>query len=70
MIEPRIKGDDTLHGGHPPVAVTYLRPHFSGPIAAAGGFDCDSAEAVVANSDGDLVALAAFSHRIRICRIF
>jgi N-ethylmaleimide reductase len=56
VIEPRIKGDDTLHDGHPPVAVHYLRPHFSGPIIAAGGFDGDSAEAIVASGDADLVA--------------
>ena len=56
VIEPRIKGDDTLHEGHPPVAVKYLRPHFSGAIIAAGGFDGESAEAVVASGDADLVA--------------
>jgi N-ethylmaleimide reductase len=56
VIEPRIKGDDTLHEGHPPVAVKYLRPFFSGPIIAAGGFDGASAEAVVASGDADLVA--------------
>ena len=39
IIEPRIKGDSTLHEGHPPVASKYLRPHFTGPIIAAGGFD-------------------------------
>jgi len=56
VIEPRVKGDDTLHEGHPPVAVKYLRPHFTGPIIAAGGFDGDSAQAVVASGDADLVA--------------
>ncbi|NYH16500.1 alkene reductase [Paraburkholderia bryophila] len=56
VIEPRIKGDETLHEGHPPVAVKYLRPHFSRPIIAAGGFDGDSAEAIVASGDADLVA--------------
>jgi N-ethylmaleimide reductase len=56
VIEPRIKGDDTLHEDHPPVAVKYLRPHFSGPIIAAGGFDGSSAEAIVAAGDADLVA--------------
>lgn len=39
VIEPRIKGDDTLHADHPPVAVKYLRPFFPGPIIAASGFD-------------------------------
>jgi N-ethylmaleimide reductase len=56
VIEPRIKGDDTLHEDHPPVAVKYLRAHFSGPIIAAGGFDGASAEAIVASGDADLVA--------------
>ncbi|WP_109483262.1 alkene reductase [Paraburkholderia sp. C35] len=60
VIEPRIKGDDTLHEGHPPVAVKYLRPYFSGPIIAAGGFDGDSAEAVVASGDADLVAFGRY----------
>lgn len=39
VIEPRIKGDDTLHEGHAPVAVKYLRAHFSGPIVASGNAD-------------------------------
>lgn len=56
VIEPRIKGDDTLHADQPPVAVTYLRPHFSGPIIAAGGFDGAGGEAIVASGDADLVA--------------
>ncbi len=56
VIEPRVKGDDTLHEGHPPVAVKYLREHFSGPIIAAGGFDRESAHAIVESGDADLVA--------------
>ncbi|WP_420991967.1 alkene reductase [Cupriavidus sp. 30B13] len=56
VIEPRVKGDDTLHEGHPVVAASYLRPHFSGPIIAAGGFDRDGAIAIVERGDADLVA--------------
>jgi N-ethylmaleimide reductase len=56
VIEPRIKGDETLHEGQAPVATKYLRAHFSGPIIAAGGFAGDSAEAIVASGDADLVA--------------
>jgi N-ethylmaleimide reductase len=56
VVEPRIKGDDTLHEGQEPVAAHYLRPHFSGPIIAAGGFDKAGAEAIVASGDADLVA--------------
>ena len=56
VIEPRIKGDQTLHEGHKPVAVAYLRPFFSGPIIAAGGFNRDGAEAIVDAGTADLVA--------------
>ena len=56
VIEPRIKGDSTLHEGHAPVAAAYLRPHFSGPIIAAGGFGRDGAEAIVDAGTADLVA--------------
>jgi N-ethylmaleimide reductase len=56
VIEPRIKGDSTLHEGHPAVAAAYLRPHFSGPIIAAGGFERASAIEIVESGDADLVA--------------
>ena len=56
VIEPRVKGDDTLHEGHSEVATVYLRPHFSGPIIAAGGFDRASAIAIVESGVADLVA--------------
>jgi len=56
VIEPRVKGDDTLHEGHAAVAAVYLRRHFSGPIIAAGGFNRDSAIAIVDSGDADLVA--------------
>lgn len=56
VIEPRVKGDDTLHHDHAPVATKYLREHFSGPIIAAGGFDRESAIAIVEAGDADLVA--------------
>lgn len=56
VIEPRIKGDETLHEGHAPVASKYLRPFFSGPIIAAGGFDRGGAEAIVQEGTADLVA--------------
>jgi N-ethylmaleimide reductase len=56
VIEPRIKGDDTLHHGQSVVAAAYLRPHFSGPIIAAGGFERESAAAVVESGVADLVA--------------
>jgi N-ethylmaleimide reductase len=56
VIEPRVKGDSTLHEGHPAVAAAYLRPHFPGPIIAAGGFERASAIEIVESGDADLVA--------------
>ncbi len=56
VIEPRIKGDSTLHEDHPPVASSFLRPYFKGPIIAAGGFDGEGAEAILERGDADLVA--------------
>ena len=60
VIEPRVKGDSTLHEGHPDVAAASLRPHFTGPIIAAGGFDRAGAEAIVERGDADLVAFGRF----------
>ena len=56
VIEPRIKGDSTLHENQGVVAAKFLRPHFSGPIIAAGGFTGESAEAILAAGYADLVA--------------
>ena len=56
VIEPRIKGDDTLHEGQPPVAAKSLRPFFKGVLIAAGGFDRESAQAIVDAGDADVVA--------------
>ena len=57
LIEPRIAGnveDDARDQN--PVAAKLLRAHFHGPIIAAGGFDGDSAEAILQSGDADLVA--------------
>ncbi len=56
VIEPRIKGDSTLHEGAGVVASRYLRPHFHGTLIAAGGFDRASALEIVEAGDADLVA--------------
>lgn len=56
IIEPRVKGGQTLHAGHPPVAAAGLRKIFKGPIIAAGGFDREGAIKIVENGDADLVA--------------
>jgi 2,4-dienoyl-CoA reductase-like NADH-dependent reductase (Old Yellow Enzyme family) len=62
VIEPRIKGDGTLHEGHPPAASKCLRPFFSGPVIAAGGFDREGAEAIVEAGTAGLLALGASLH--------
>lgn len=56
VIEPRIKGADTLHEGHPVVAAKYLRPHFQGTLIAAGGFERQSAIDIVESGVADIVA--------------
>jgi N-ethylmaleimide reductase len=56
VIEPRVRGNDTLVAEADPVAAADLRPKFSGNIIAAGGFDPRGAEAVVEKGDADLVA--------------
>lgn len=56
VIEPRVKGNIVLTEGQAPVASQQLRKIFIGPIVAAGGFEPDSAEAIVESGDADLVA--------------
>ena len=56
IIEPRIVGNVEVANGLPPVACAQLRQFFKGPIIAAGGFDADTAEAIIAKDDADLVA--------------
>lgn len=57
LIEPRIAGnvEDESRDQTPEAAAT-LRKVFTGPIIVAGGFDGDSAEAIVSKGDADLVA--------------
>ncbi len=60
VIEPRVRGVETLKEGEAPVASAFLRRIFDGPIIAAGGFDHDGAEAIIARGDADLVAFGRF----------
>jgi N-ethylmaleimide reductase len=55
IIEPRVKGNVLIGEGEAPVASEQLRQIFKGKIIAAGGFEPDSAEAIVAKGDADLV---------------
>jgi N-ethylmaleimide reductase len=56
VVEPRIKGTEEIARGQPPVAAQHLRRMFSRTLIAAGGFNRDSAEAIVVAGDADLVA--------------
>jgi N-ethylmaleimide reductase len=56
IIEPRIKGNVLIVEGQAPVATAQLRKIFKGKIIAAGGFELESAEAIVEKGDADLVA--------------
>lgn len=56
VVEPRIKGTETVAADAAPVATAYLRKIFKGTIIAAGGFDRAGADAVLASGNADLVA--------------
>lgn len=56
IVEPRIKGIELIHEGQSAVAAAHLRPIFKGTITAAGGFDGQSAEAILEAGTADLVA--------------
>jgi N-ethylmaleimide reductase len=60
IIEPRVKGIETIKEGQPPVASAQLRKIYKGNILAAGGFDPQSAEAIIERGDADLVAFGRY----------
>ena len=72
IIEPRIKGIDLIRDEEA-VAAKHIRRAFKGPIIAAGGFTKESAEAIIAAGDADLVAFGRhfisnpdLPHRFRV----
>jgi N-ethylmaleimide reductase len=56
LIEPRVKGGETVAEAQAPVAAQELSKVFQGPVIAAGGFNPDTAETSVANGDASLIA--------------
>jgi N-ethylmaleimide reductase len=60
IIEPRVKGVETIDETRPPVASAFLRKIYKGSIIAAGGFDRAGAEAILEEGDADLVAFGRF----------
>jgi N-ethylmaleimide reductase len=56
LIEPRVKGGETIAEAQAPVAAQELSKIFRGRVIAAGGFNPDTAEASVVNGDASLIA--------------
>jgi len=50
-----VRGNVVVAQGQAPIAAEYFRGIFTGRIVAAGGFEPDSAEAIVEKRDADLV---------------
>jgi N-ethylmaleimide reductase len=60
IIEPRVVGNTTLSEGRAPVATECLRKIFKGTIMAAGGFEPNTAKAILEKGDADLVAFGRY----------
>jgi N-ethylmaleimide reductase len=60
LIEPRVKGVETLDEHQKPVASAFLRKVFRGPIIAAGGFTREGADEILQKGDADLVAFGRY----------
>ncbi len=60
VIEPRINGSVAVEEGLAPVAAVRLKKIFEGNILAAGGFEPDTAEAIIEKGDADFVAFGRY----------
>jgi N-ethylmaleimide reductase len=60
LIEPRIKGSALVVEGQAPIAAARFRKIFEGTLMAAGGFEPDTAAAVIGRGDADLVAFGRY----------
>ncbi|HEY0799975.1 MAG TPA: alkene reductase [Steroidobacteraceae bacterium] len=56
VVEPRVKGTETIGEVHDPVAARHLRPKFTGTLIAAGGFTKETADAIIEAGHADIVA--------------
>ena len=56
IVEPRLDGNTTLEVNTGGLSVGYFRPIFKGMLIAAGGYDRELGNAVLASGDADLVA--------------
>ena len=57
IIEPRVKGVETIDETLPPVASRFLRTIYKGTIIAAGGFTREDAESTLQRGNADLIAI-------------
>jgi N-ethylmaleimide reductase len=60
VIEPRVKGSVVIAEGEAPIAAHQFRKIFKGKIIAAGGFEPDSAEAIIKSGGADLVSFGRY----------
>jgi N-ethylmaleimide reductase len=60
IIEPRIAGSGLIAERQEPIASQGLRKILKGKIIAAGGFEPDTAEAIVDKGDADLVTFGHY----------
>jgi N-ethylmaleimide reductase len=56
LIEPRVKGGETIAEAEAPVVAQELSNVFRGPVIAAGGFSPETAERSIADGDARLIA--------------
>ncbi|RXH58750.1 alkene reductase [Granulicella sibirica] len=56
IVEPRVRGNIVFDEGQAPIASERLRKIFKNRIIAAGGFEPDTAEAILEKGDADAVA--------------
>lgn len=56
LVEPRISGNTTVEEDTPELGSHHFRPIFKGTLIAAGGYDREKGNAVLAAGDADLVA--------------
>jgi N-ethylmaleimide reductase len=60
VIEPRVKGNTTIHPEQGPIASRRLRKIFKGAVISTGGYEPDSAATAVRTGDADAVAFGKY----------
>jgi N-ethylmaleimide reductase len=60
VIEPRVKGNTTIHPEQGPIASRRLKKIFKGAVISTGGYEPDSAATAVRTGDADAVAFGKY----------